>query len=115
MKHFRVNQRPHPRHSSPKSSSLRTVPAPAGSGRLSAKLSGSFPPTPVPSTIYSHSYTTATPQPLCNQFVAHSFHRNGGGTPLPILELISPPRIHFSFQLLTGTHFATPFFSHSCM
>jgi hypothetical protein len=28
-----------------------------------------------------YSCTTATHQPLCNQFVTHSFHRDGGCTP----------------------------------
>src|SRR5216683_8131103 len=30
---------------------------------------------PIP---YGHSYTTAAPQPLCNQSLTHSFHRPGG-------------------------------------
>src|SRR6266849_2848586 len=32
-------------------------------------------------TPYGHSYTTAAPQPLCNQSVTQSFCRDGGCTP----------------------------------
>src|SRR5216683_313320 len=32
---------------------------------------------------YGHSYTTATHQPLCNQSLTHSFHRDGGCTHSP--------------------------------
>jgi hypothetical protein len=39
-------------------------------------------PSPLFSDPCGHSYTTATRQLLCNQFVTHSFHRDGGwGTP----------------------------------
>src|SRR5712692_2560540 len=43
---------------------------------------------PIP---YGHSYTTAAPQPLCNQSLTHSFHRHGGCTPSPS----SPERVRF--------------------
>ena len=36
------------------------------------------PSLPIP---YGHSYTTAAPQPLCNQLVTHSFYLDGGCTP----------------------------------
>ncbi len=63
-----VIDRQQPRQAGPFASLLSTpvIPLP----HLSPLL-----PTP-----YGHSYTTATHQPLCNQFVTHSFHRDGGCT-----------------------------------
>jgi hypothetical protein len=40
---------------------------------------------------YSLTYTTATPHLLCNQFVTHSFHHDGGCTPLFQLRTAHPP------------------------
>ena len=40
---------------------------------------------------YSHTYTTATLQPFCNQFVTHSFPCDGGCTPLSPSRLALPP------------------------
>src|SRR5712691_371960 len=69
-----------------------------------------FPPphlSPLLPYSYGHSYTTATHQPLCNQLVTHSFHRDGGCTPrwLPLATAIP-------------THYPLPtsssFFSNSC-
>src|SRR5229473_5579647 len=37
---------------------------------------------PLLPTPYGHSYTTAAPQPLCNQSVTHSFDLDGGCTSL---------------------------------
>jgi hypothetical protein len=44
-------------------------------------LFASPPLSPLLSFHYSHTYTTATPQHLCNQFFTRSFHRDGGCTP----------------------------------
>src|SRR5260370_7030079 len=41
---------------------------------------------PLLSTSYRHSCTTAAPQPLYNQSVTHSFHHDGGCTPQPHSE-----------------------------
>src|SRR5271169_1771707 len=41
----------------------------------------SISPSPFFSNLYGHTCRTATGQPLCNQFVTHSFHPHGGGTP----------------------------------
>src|SRR6266851_8086021 len=38
---------------------------------------------PLLPTPYGHSYTTAAPQPLCNQSLTHSFCLDGGCTPPP--------------------------------
>src|SRR5713226_5744693 len=68
---------------------------------------------PLLPTPYGHSYTTATHQPLCNQFVTHSFHRDGGCTTpllgastayalLPIHYLISFQAIPHSLQKTPG-------------
>src|SRR6202158_135495 len=65
----------------PKSSSLRTAPAPTPSGCLCVEFSDSFHPTSVVSTAYALPLATATPQPLCNQSVTHSFHLDGGWIP----------------------------------
>src|SRR6266852_4944823 len=48
---------------------------------------------------YGHSYTTAAPQPLCNQSLTHSFHRHGG---YPLSQVVgtsslrAKPRSHSS-------------------
>jgi len=42
-----------------------------------------FYSSPFFSILSGHSYTTAAHQPFCNQFVTHSFHRDGGCTPSP--------------------------------
>ena len=69
----------------------------------------STPPFPLPHLSpllpysYGHSYTTAAPQPLCNQSLTHSFYLDGGCT-LP-LALPSRPRsllnTHLKFFLFT--------------
>src|SRR6266478_991843 len=38
---------------------------------------------PLLPTPYGHSYTTAAPQPLCNQSLTHSFYLDGGCTHSP--------------------------------
>ncbi len=52
---------------------------------------------PLLPTPYGHSYTTAARQPLCNQSLAHSFHRDGGvyragspSRPRPLLTIHYP-------------------------
>src|SRR5713226_3334344 len=40
---------------------------------------------------YGHSYTTAAPQPLCNQSVTHSFDLDGGVYPLPPFPYTQSP------------------------
>src|SRR6266851_451821 len=51
-------------------------------GPFASLLSTPLIPLPHPSPLlpipYGHSYTTAAPQPLCNQSLTHSFHRHGG-------------------------------------
>src|SRR5713226_9792530 len=78
-----VIDRQHPRKAGPFASLLSTplIPLP----HLSPLL-----PTP-----YGHSYTTAAPQPLCNQSLTHSFHRHGGCTPLSR----SPERVRIERNL----------------
>src|SRR5712692_4687900 len=39
---------------------------------------------PLLPTPYGHSYTTAAPQPLCNQSLTHSFYLDGGVPTLPV-------------------------------
>jgi hypothetical protein len=53
------------------------------------------------------SYATASPQPLWNQFVAHSFSRDGGVPPLTP-SWISP------FPIRRSQLYSSSFFSHSC-
>src|SRR5260370_12992877 len=59
---------------------------------------------PLLSTSYRHSCTTAAPQPLYNQSVTHSFHHDGGvysPAALRISSLITPHCIQvLSFQIL---------------
>src|SRR6266852_5594922 len=93
-----VIDRQQPRQAGPFASLLSTpvIPLP----HLSPLL-----PTP-----YGHSYTTATHQPLCNQFVTHSFHRDGGcTTPSSGLQLPMPyslSTISFLFKYVrTLLHF----------
>ncbi len=82
-----VIDRQHPRKAGPFASLLSTplIPLP----HLSPLL-----PTP-----YGHSYTTAAPQPLCNQSLTHSFHRHGG---YPLSQVVgtsslrAKPRSHSS-------------------
>src|SRR6266481_8634565 len=58
---------------------------------------------PLLPTLYGHSYTTAAHQPLCNQFVTHSFSSRRGCT---------PPR---GFNCLCPTPYPlSPFFSNTC-
>src|SRR6266851_2085130 len=71
---------------------------------------------PLLPTPYGHSYTTATHQPLCNQFVTHSFHRDGGvlppssGLQLPMPYSLST--ISFLFKYVrTLLHFFALFFA----
>src|SRR5216683_1125083 len=65
---------------------------------------------------YGHSYTTATHQPLCNQSLTHSFHLDGGCTPL--LPLPSRPRsllnTHYPPQVLSF-HTLAHSFAHFCI
>src|SRR5229473_2581644 len=61
--------------SSPSNSKLSTFTFQLSNLQTCTSLSPLFP------TPYGHSYTTATPQPLCNQSVTHSFCRDGGCTP----------------------------------
>jgi hypothetical protein len=58
-------------------------------------------PSPLFSDPCGHSYTTATRQLLCNQFVTHSFHRDGEwGTPNgPTFQ-----RANVSLQVALGEH-----------
>src|SRR5229473_415735 len=86
-----VIDRQQPRQAGPFASLLSTpaIPLP----HLSPLL-----PTP-----YGHSYTTAAHQPLCNQFVTHSFSSRRGCT---------PPR---GFNCLCPTPYPlSPFFSNTC-
>src|SRR6266852_5627519 len=91
-----VIDRQQPRQAGPFASLLSTpvIPLP----HLSPLL-----PTP-----YGHSYTTATHQPLCNQFVTHSFHRDGGCT-TPLLGASTAYAllpIHYLFKYVrTLLHF----------
>src|SRR5216683_1969190 len=62
---------------------------------------------PLLPTPYGHSYTTAAPQPLCNQSVTHSFDLDGGCVPPPALPLHpipilsrAKPRDPLSFYIL---------------
>src|SRR5258707_15473585 len=65
---------------------------------------------------YGHSYTTAAPQPLCNQSVTHSFYLDGGCThPLALpsrqrslLNTHYPPQV-LSFHALAHS------FAHFCI
>src|SRR5713101_1700611 len=58
--------------------------------------------TPLLPYSYGHSYTTAAPQPLCNQSVTHSFYRHGGVYPLlslstthsPLFTRVGLPELH---------------------
>ncbi len=56
---------------------------------------------PLLPTPYGHSYTTAAHQPLCNQFVTHSFHRDGGVPLLGASTAYALLPIHYplSFQI----------------
>ena len=68
---------------------------------------------PLLPTPYGHSYTTAAPQPLCNQSLTHSFHRHGGCTPSPS----SPERVRFERNpgaILHSPLQLRPLFSCSC-
>src|SRR5260370_19980601 len=105
-----VINRKHPRQAAPQSSSPHTP-------CLCVKLSDSFPPTPVVSTGYGHSSTTAAPQLLCNQSVTHAFCLDGGCTPLgvstaypllPMPYLLSYHTLAPSFAL---SKISTPLFS----
>ena len=70
---------------------------------------------------YSHTYTTATPQPLCHQSVTHSFPCDGGCTPYPLFPFLpahppssvqnpKPPVVHpLSNQSLTECSSSNPF------
>src|SRR6202158_2371190 len=69
-----VIDRTYSRQFLPKSSSPRTL-------CLCVEFSDSFHPTSVVSTAYALPLATATPQPLCNQSVTHSFHLDGGWIP----------------------------------
>ena len=62
---------------------------------------------PLLPTPYGHSYTTAAPQPLCNQSVTHSFDLDGGCTP-------SRPSPTPNPHLVPSKAEGSPFFSHSC-
>src|SRR5216683_3551020 len=72
-------------------------------GPFASLLSTPLIPLPHPSPLlpipYGHSYTTAAPQPLCNQSLTHSFHRHGG---YPLSQVVgtsslrAKPRSHSS-------------------
>src|SRR6266851_1950324 len=62
---------------------------------------------PLLPTPYGHSYTTAAPQPLCNQSVTHSFDLDGGCTP-------SRPSPTPNPHLVPSKAEGSPFFSHYC-
>ena len=95
-----VIDRTHSRQFLPKSSSLRTL-------RLCVEFSDSFHPTSVVSTAYALTLATATPQPLCNQSVTHSFYLDGGYTPLWRCPTTAVPSTAYSCSL-------SPLFSISC-
>src|ERR1700687_2364469 len=95
-----VIDRTHSRQFLPKSSSLRTL-------RLCVEFSDSFHPTSVVSTAYALTLATATPQPLCNQSVTHSFYLDGGHTPLWRCPTTAVPSTAYSCSL-------SPLFSISC-
>ena len=123
----------HPKHLRrdrfhPRRHSLSSVFTPTRSGRLCVNPSGSLPPTPLFASSslsilfpipYSHTYTTATSQPLCNQSVTHAFLHNGGCTPLSLSWLALPPSNSqkpsftvvdpFSFHTLTKCSSSNPF------
>ncbi len=57
---------------------------------------------------YGHSYTTAAPQPLCNQSLTHSFYLDGGCTPPAGSPLATAIPTHYPLPT------SSSFFSHSC-
>ena len=70
-----------------------------------------FPPphlSPLLPTPYGHSYTTAAPQPLCNQSLTHSFYLDGGCTPPARSPLATAIPTHYPLPT------SSSFFSHSC-
>ena len=96
-----VINRQHPRHSASISPSLRTL-------CLCVKFSHTFPPTSLVSIAYALPRATATPQPLCNQSVTHSFYLDGGCVPLfPTCQPSNLPMFQRVSEL-------SPLFSHSC-
>jgi hypothetical protein len=98
-----MNRQPS-RQAAQKSSSLQTL-------CLRVQYSGSFPPTPIVSTSYGHTSTTAVPQLLCNQSVTHSFHHDGGVYP-PRCPVCGFPT--FGTPLLQPCLELSSFFSRSC-
>jgi hypothetical protein len=77
---------------------------------LCVQSSGSFPPTPIVSTAYGQTSTTAVPQLLCNQSVTHSFHHDGGIPPrCPVCGFPT-----FGTPLLQSCLELSSFFSRSC-
>ena len=70
------------------------------------------PLSPLSPAIYSHTYTTATPQPLYHQSLTYLFHRDGGCTPLshfgshlsPIRQELAPV-----FSCTSRDPFCNPF------
>src|SRR6266851_181734 len=56
---------------------------------------------------YGHSYTTAAPQPLCNQSLTHSFYLDGGCTPPARSPLATAIPTHYPLPT------SSSFFPHS--
>src|SRR5712692_3078040 len=73
---------------------------------------------PLLPTRYGHSYTTAARQPLCNQSVTHSFHRDGGCTPRWLSprdrDPYSLPATHLKFSLFKLLRTLLRFFAFFC-
>src|SRR5229473_6711088 len=84
----------------------------------------STPPFPLPHLTpllpysYGHSYTTAAPQPLCNQSFTHSFYRDGGCTPRWLSprdrDPYSLPTTHLKFFLFTFLRTLLHIFAFFC-
>src|SRR6266851_3902427 len=66
---------------------------------------------PLLPTPYGHSYTTAAHQPLCNQFVTHSFHRDGGVPLLGASTAYALLPIHYPLSFQIRAHS----FAHFCI
>ena len=63
---------------------------------------------PLLPTPYALLSATATPQPLCNQSVTHSFYLDGGCVPL------FPTCQHSNLPMFQRVSKLSPLFSHSC-